>query len=468
MNEKLLDALDELSDRYVLQAVRQKRRRRRLMIKAAAAVLAAVILMGLLWPGASVAFASELVSPAVYTPLPFPASEDYEDMEERMADYEEWVKQEERREADAAPVVSGLQGFTKDAAPLLLDGEENGIWSPLNAYISLAMLAQTASGTTRQEIVDALGAGAMEELRAGVRAVWEQVELDGDSANRTIANSLWLDDGLRYHRKNLKILGTDFYASVHRTDLDSSEADAQIQEWISGQTDGLLEGTAPEEDADPSGRRVLVLASTLYVSGSWMEPFKESSSREGVFHGPDGDVTCTYMNGQMEMAEYCRGGDFSAVGLGIEMGCDLWLVLPDEGTTVSELLENGEYLDTVLSGEYEKGVKVRLSMPKFDMSASMDLSDGLKQLGIREAFSSLGGDFSETLSMKGPIYVDGVQQSARIIVDEQGVRAASAAEITVVSKGIDPQIVELTLDRPFLFVLTYRDVPLFAGVVAEP
>lgn len=67
-------------------------------------------------------------------------------------------------------------------------------------------------------------------------------------------------------------------------------------------------------------------------------------------------------------------------------------------------------------------------------------------------------------------YVSAIKQGARVIVDEEGIRAAAYAE----PKGAGAMApsdneVFFTLDRPFLFVIISEDgLPLYAGAVREP
>jgi len=468
MNEKLLTALDEVSDRHIAQAAAPKKRRTRLYLRTAAAVLAVVMTLLLLRPEPAPVAASQLVSPAEYTPLSFPDMDAYEDHDDWNAAIDAYMAQTRPRSDAVVSALAHLRPFWTQSLREFTADNKNNVWSPINTYMSLALLAQTTAGTTRQEILDALGTGSIEELRGETKALWETISSDRAGGRRLLANSLWLDQELDYRQENLDILGTDFYASVHRTELDSSAADADIQDWIDRQTLGLLENAAPPQAPGRLlSQRVMTLVSTLYVEDSWDEAFEPANNTEGIFHAPKGDVTCTYMNGLKEMAYYYDGDGFTTVGLFAANGCILWLTLPDEDRDVDDVLEDGGYLEPVLdmtAADYEK---CQVSMPKFDIASSLDLVDGLKSLGIREVFSPFGGDFSETLSLPGPISADSITQSARIIVDEDGLRAASATEMVVLSKGT-PQVINFTLDRPFLFVLTLRNIPLFAGTVANP
>ena len=463
MNEKLLEALDQISDSHIAEAAAFKRRRTVLRLRWAAAVLAVVLVCAWVQPWSAPASATELVSPAEYTPAPLPDEDDYADTAALDAAMEVYWTQRELRIGTREAALEDLGPFWAGSFREFLTGEENGVWSPVNAYMALAMLAQTSAGTTRQEILDALGAETIEQLRSGVKVIWETVNADSGETTRTLANSLWLDKCLRYRKANLDILGTDYYAAVYRTDLRS--ADDDIQAWIDRQTGGILEPIGPAEETD--AQKVLTLVSTIYLRDAWLEPFEAARSTPGVFHSPDGDVECTYMNDQKDSASYCRGSGYTAVGLPTGSGCMLWLVLPDEDSSLPALLESGAYLDTVLDRADVSSAECRLSMPKFDISSTLDLTDGLQRLGIREVFSSAGGDFSDTLSLGGPIYADAVRQSARIIVNESGIEAASATSVTVLVKS-PTEPVRVVFDRPFLFVVTCQDIPLFAGTVTEP
>jgi serpin B len=68
------------------------------------------------------------------------------------------------------------------------------------------------------------------------------------------------------------------------------------------------------------------------------------------------------------------------------------------------------------------------------------------------------------------LYIDAVIHQANIDVDEKGTTAAAATAIVMRAGSAPGDLVELRVDRPFLFAL--RDVPtgaiLFLGRVMEP
>jgi len=118
----------------------------------------------------------------------------------------------------------------------------------------------------------------------------------------------------------------------------------------------------------------------------------------------------------------------------------------------------------------EEAAKVKLSMPKTDIDVTNPLTETLQALGVARAFSD-GADFSG-ITEDAPLKIGSVIQKARLILDEDGTRAA-AATVMAMATGAMPQpeeIVEFRMDRPFVFVIAdeLSGVVCFAGVVASP
>ena len=116
--------------------------------------------------------------------------------------------------------------------------------------------------------------------------------------------------------------------------------------------------------------------------------------------------------------------------------------------------------------ERDDYAKIHWSVPKFDASSTVELEDALKALGITDAFDA---DRADLLPLTDDgAYVSNVTQAARVKVDEQGVEAAAYTEIGIARNALPPEnlpVVEMNLNRPFLFVIWQGDVPLFIGTV---
>ncbi len=88
-------------------------------------------------------------------------------------------------------------------------------------------------------------------------------------------------------------------------------------------------------------------------------------------------------------------------------------------------------------------------------------------MGMRDVFSD-GADLSGMAAQ--PLKLDAVVHKARIVVDEEGTVAAAASAAIAPPSAAPPQLVELRVDRPFIFLI--RDVKtgiiLFIGHVMDP
>ena len=87
---------------------------------------------------------------------------------------------------------------------------------------------------------------------------------------------------------------------------------------------------------------------------------------------------------------------------------------------------------------------------------------------MTDVFSEDCSDFS-AITTDMPVYLTGANQSVRVQIDEQGVKAAAYIEFPGAMSPEPPdEIIDFILDRPFLFVIASENIPLFAGSIHEP
>lgn len=372
-----------------------------------------------------------------------------------------------------------LTDFFTESMALTLSGAEgeNQTYSPANLYLALSVGAELTAGDTRQQILDTLGASSIEVLRKRMHTFWNACYFD-DRDKVLLANSLWLNKGLEYDQSVMDILADSYYTSVYQGEFGKASTNKAIAGWLDDQTGGILKSSTENVQLDPA--TVLAAYSTVYYRAMWVhgDAFSAAKNTDGIFHSPDGDMECTFMNKKEEQTTYFWGEDFGAVSLGLRDGSQMWFILPDEGKTVEDVLAAGEYAQFALglhecSGEEcgsHKYLKVNLSVPKFDIQASGDLKEDLQTMGVTDIFIPKTADFSASVESDLPVYLTGVNQATRVAVDEEGVTAASYIELPGAGAAMPPEeIIDFVLDRPFLFVISNRyGVPLFSGVVNRP
>ena len=88
-------------------------------------------------------------------------------------------------------------------------------------------------------------------------------------------------------------------------------------------------------------------------------------------------------------------------------------------------------------------------------------------MGVRAAFDAQVADFTPLTDV--PAFLSNVRQAARVKVDEEGVEAAAFTEMSVCTSSLPMGVVEMKLDRPFLFAIyDANGLPLFVGTVYQP
>ena len=457
---------------------RKKRRPLRAAVPAAVAAVLAVALLVNGVPGlgggttASAAYA--LAQPA-YPDLPQMPAEPTADSEAAWEQFSEdysayrdaWraYRNEAPGLEEQAGLLSALEDFTAGSTALALAGEGNGVYSPVSLWFALAMLAETTDGDSRREILDALGAEDVEQLREWADSLWHALYTDDGTAAVLLGTSLWLNEGMDYHQETVDALAGHYYAGSYQMPMGTDEADQALADWTAEQTRGLIgaEGKVLETTPDT----LMVLASTLYAMGRWVNEFQPENNTDDIFTAADGTQQQTEFMHRTEDANFIRREGYQAAALNSTAG-QVVFVLPDEGVAPRDLLADPDFLGSLdVYGEDGIYGEVQWSLPKFDVSSDLDLKSTLTGLGITSVLDPEASDFSPLTSTE-PVWLDQAKQIARVQVDEQGFQAAAVTLLAMAGGGApedDPRICVMDLDRPFLFVIRSGDAVLFAGVV---
>lgn len=482
--EKLYESIGAIDEEILERSEKHKEKKRRRGPKwaAAAAVVLAGALAGgiLLQPGSgSQVLASCALEEASYPEMAdYPNEEDYinkitgsfdEDKFSKV--YNAWRESVDAQKQEEG-YADGLETFFIASIREFLSGKEgNRVYSPLNVYMALSMLAELTDGDSRQQILDLLGTEDMETLRNQAKAIWNAQYRDDGATTSILASSLWLDQDVDYNSSVLDLLTENYYTSSYQGEMGSSRFSQAYQDWINEQTRGLLEEQSKELKLKEED--ILALAATVCFQAKWSEEFNENNTSSQTFHGTSQDITCDFMHSRNQ-GTYYWGQQFGAVGRSLDNGGGtMWFLLPDEGVSPEELLEDPQVTEFLVNRdtwENSKYLTVNLALPKFDITSQMDLKEGLKNLGITQVFDETAADFSALVPDMEKLFVSQIQHDVRVAIDEEGVTAAAYTAMSASDAAMPPEDeVDFVLDRPFLFVLTNEDgLPLFAGIVEQP
>ena len=363
--------------------------------------------------------------------------------------------------------------------------EESAVMSPVNIFMALAMLAEITAGESRQEILNALGVKDIAGLRDQAAKIWGLCYRDDGREKTVLGNSIWLNNELSYRESTVQELAKDYYASAFRGEMGSDAYNTMLQKWLNEMTGGLLEDQV--KNVELSSGTPLALFSTVLHETKWLAEFDPSDTKPGIFHSPGKDIEADFMYSPWASDAYLCAENYKFIYKSTYQG-NVWLFLPDEGTSVSDMMQEesfrnflsqrfvyDNYFDYNMGNPIEKtynGItgritRVNLTVPKLDISFKQDLTSAMETLGIKTAFDLKKADYSPITDQPG-VYLSQAEQGTRLIMDEEGVSAASYVEMLAGGALLEDEI-DLVFDRPFFILVTGHDeVPLFAGVVNEP
>lgn len=389
--------------------------------------------------------------------------------------YDIWSDDNSRRIKSVPPVDDALMAFTDRMNLQILSADDgrNHLYSPANLYLALAMMAETAAGASRAEILTALDVKSMEELRTKAADIWNSQYVDDGSAKSVLGSSIWIDDEVKVKKDAMAVLAEIYRTFSFQGDLQKPELTAKFRSWLNDMTGGLLQDSVNELELSELDR--LVLTTTIFLKATWGEKFNKQMTAKGEFHAPTGDIEVDFMSETADRPYYW-GECFSAIGNRLIDVGHVWFILPDEGVKFSSLLSDPQIKSLIRSNylqpyAQQKYVQVKLKIPKFDLVSdnNMPLQEAMRKLGVKKVFSPEEADLSTITDYK-PIFVEDIFHSARLTIDEDGVTGA-AYTIIPDPMALPPSgdKVDMVFDRPFLVVVQGAgNVPLFIGIVNQP
>lgn len=367
--------------------------------------------------------------------------------------------------------LEDVRAFAFSAAVKALSSASNpkksAMTSPMSLYFVLAMLADSASGASRDELFHALGVRDNAAYANAVEAVklYQSLSCDNEYSKCSIYNSLWLNRDLAFKKEKLDELARSYYAESIVTDFTSGSYKNAIAQWISERTDGFLNPSPDAFDAPKNPPLIMMLINTVYFKSEWMDCFNAEFTKPDTFTSIDGEAqTCDFMNSTRQGSFY-RGDGYTTASLSLKTGF-IRFILPDEGVSPLDVLNDSAKLDKAVNFSYEESGfgEVVWKIPKFKFDTTFDLTSAVKQLGFESAFDG-SADFSALTDSE--LFISRVSQGSRIAIDENGVEAAAYTDMMACGAALPTDKAEMILDRPFIFVIENEGVPLFVGIVNE-
>ena len=380
-------------------------------------------------------------------------------------------------QADLALLTEGNSAFAFNLYQELRKKEGNLFYSPYSISVALAMTYAGARGDTAEEMAATLQF-LLEQDRLHPAFNWLDAELasrgegaqgkDGEGFRLNIVNAIWGQKDYGFLSTFLDVLAENYGAGLRILDFvtEPEKSRVTINEWVSDQTEDRIKDLIPQGAIDVLTR--LVLTNAIYFNAAWEYPFDEDMTADGPFYLLDGGQVTVPMMQQMQSFGYTDGEVYQAVEL-LYDGDELSMVilLPASGNfeAFEEGLEAQQISDIISDLQL---AQVTLTMPKFEFDSEFSLKDTLAEMGMPAAFSE-AADFSGMTGTRD-LCISAVLHKAFVSVDEAGTEAAAATAVIVGETAVPGQSVEVTVNRPFIFLI--RDIEtgsiLFVGRVLNP
>lgn len=361
----------------------------------------------------------------------------------------------------------GLKVFSQLAQD---SADKNVALSPYGVASVLAMAQLGAAGNTRRALTAAMGFSLQERGMSRVQRLLQR-DLSSEEGVET-ASGVMVERKMSLEKGYRRALAKAFQTHPNQVDFTKpDQAVSVINSWVSDHTAGAI----PEFLASGSltDETRLVLLNALHFQGLWKVPFDPKLTQERMFHCANGSSVPVHM---MRLTNHFKYGEFvTADGVDYDV-----IEVPYEGDSMSMLLVSPfepevplSTLSADLSSQKIKqwrmelrNVKRQLAMPRFSLNSEVDLKTALLNIGLGDMFNLATADFTRITSDER-LCVSKVLQRVKIEVNERGTKGAAATAAVMFSRMA---VEEITLDRPFLFLIQHKltGAVLFMGQFNQP
>lgn len=356
----------------------------------------------------------------------------------------------------------------------------NLVFSPYSVAVALAMTRAGAVSETATQMDSVLHADLVNDLHAGFNTLEQELAKRagtfefGDTKfelDLSTANQLFGQRGYEFEKRFLDLLASQYGAGMELVDyVDPAareQARAAINDWVAERTRDRITELIPEDVLNDMTR--LVLTNAIYLRAKWIKRFEQGGTAAAPFHRLDGTtVSAQLMRLGRTKLSYARGTDHQAVRLPYFGNLSMVVIVPEPGRFKAfERSLSGDVLHEIANG-FQEGL-VLLRLPRFEFRTRAPLREALSALGMPIAFTD-AADFRGMSPRGDELFIRDVLHEAFISVDEEGTEAAAATAVVMEATSAPNLIVDLTVDRPFLFLI--RDdvtgTVLFLGRVLDP
>ena len=346
-----------------------------------------------------------------------------------------------------------------------MKGVGSNVVSPMSVTYLMAMLANGAEASTREEIMDAIGAKDfdIDEMNAFYAYLIRRAKTADKQTALNIANYIALNKEFKLKKKFASTIADSYQGAVESLDFTNPESTKRINGWCSEHTNNMIPTII--DQVEPSA--VAYILNAIYFNGTWTDKFDKNNTKKEQFNGYTRDIMYVDMMHRNAKYYYTSNDVYSAVTLPYGSGAySMTVILPNEGKFITDLTRTLN-ADTIASLRRNmEECLVDLKLPRFTTEMKLPLKGIVAKLGAPSMFDATRAEFSSFAN--GNVYVSEMLQKAKIEVSEEGTKAAAVTMGMVKLTSMRPQEprrVDFHCDRPFVYMIqdNYTGAILFMG-----
>ncbi|NXG80102.1 AACT protein, partial [Baryphthengus martii] len=347
--------------------------------------------------------------------------------------------------------------------------DKNVFFSPVSISTAFALLAVGAKSTTLTQIFEGLGFDSptdtrIHDIHESFHNILAVLNCTGVNITLNLGNALFTDAGYKPQETFLQnarqFYDVDFFSNdFHKPE----EAKKEINKYVNEKTKGKI----PELIGHLDPNTVLVLVNYIYFKAAWEKSFDPLRTHEDDFFvNTNTSVRVSMMQTESNYdSHYDEDLSCEVVELPYQGTARALLILPDDGKM--KQVEDALSKETVCKWNSKLETRrLDLQLPKISISASYDVKNLFKEMGITEVFSS-NADLSG-ISGSRHLQVSQAIHKALLEVDEAGTEAAGATAVML--NRILHSSLTIQFNRPFIILLYEKttNVTLFMGKIVDP
>ena len=325
---------------------------------------------------------------------------------------------------------------------ILNKSNSNIVISPLSIYLILSFAANGAVDETKNEIINSiLGANydinVVNEFNKFIMKTYQDV---------SIANGIFT-----------KVKPTENFINVcneYEVKADSLVSVNQVNEWVSEKTKGKIPSIISSID-----NIKMILINAIYYHGMWKTQFKKSNTKKEIFYLSNGEEKKVDMMKITAKFEYYENVECQFIQLDYSKDnmCS-YVILPKENIKIDDFINKNlthENFKTMRDNLSNK--KISLWLPRVTNEYSTNLKSILNELGMQKCFRD-DANFSN-ITDEIALKIEDVIHKTYLKINEEGTEAAAvtAVRMSKTSRIHKEEIIEMKVNRPFIFIITSKD-----------